>query len=88
MTMEQGHVAVYGPCWSCRRLFTYDPDRVPSLPVDLATNTPADVGEHAPGAEYVRLAICRTCVDRANDARRARGAPVIDVLPGAYLDEG
>jgi len=83
-----GYEVVFGPCWSCGVLFTFDAERVPSLPVDPVTNAPADVGEHAPDARYVRQPICRTCVDRANENRRQRGAPLIDVMPGAYLDEG
>jgi hypothetical protein len=31
-----------------------------------------------------REALCRSCVDRANELRRASDQPLIDVLPGAY----
>lgn len=79
---------MYGPCWSCGQLFTSDPELVPSVPIDPGTGLPSDLGQHAPGAEYVRQPICRTCVERANENRRAEGRPLIDVLPGAYLDEG
>jgi hypothetical protein len=83
-----GYEVAFGPCWSCGTLFTFDADLVPSLPVDPSTNTPADVGAHSLDAEYVKQPICRTCVERANENRRAHGRPLIDVLPGAYLDEG
>ena len=88
MNAQHGYLILYGACWSCGRLFTSDPDLVPSLPVDPVTNTPADVGAHADDAEYVKQPICRTCVERSNEQRRAAGRPLIDILPGAYLDEG
>ena len=81
-----GYEICYGPCWSCGRLFTFDAEAVPSIPIDRATNAPADIGDHEPGALYDRQPICRDCVGRANENRRAHGRPLIDVLPGAYLD--
>lgn len=29
-----GYMAATGPCWSCKRLFTFDPDKVPSIVVE------------------------------------------------------
>jgi len=78
----------FGPCWSCRRPFTFDAELVPSVPIDPATQTPADVGEHEPDASFVRQPICRDCVGRANANRLADGRELIHILPGAYLDEG
>jgi len=84
---SEGVEVCFGPCWSCRRAFTFDAELVPSIPIDPMTNTPADVGEHAPGASFVRQPICRDCVGRANANRASAGRPLIDVLPNAYLDE-
>jgi hypothetical protein len=84
----------YGPCWSCGRLFTFDPDLVPSLPIDPETNRPVDVDEHGePGrawtaeeyARTVKQPICEACIGKSNDLRAAKGQPPIPVLPGAYL---
>jgi hypothetical protein len=36
--------------------------------------------------EGVRRQICRNCVARANELRRHNGNPLIEVLPGAYVD--
>lgn len=77
-----GFVWALGRCWSCGALFGFDPDRVPSVPIDPATNTPPDMGGDA--ARAVRQPVCAACIERANDKRRASGEPLIMVLPGAY----
>jgi hypothetical protein len=60
-----------GHCYTCGKLITFSPTRVPSLPANL-TKT----GEKEP--------VCRDCVERANPARIANGLPPIEILPGAY----
>jgi hypothetical protein len=74
-----GYVFVMGPCWSCGALMTYNPVRVPSIPIDPATGQPAPHG--------VRQPICQACVDRANPERVANGLEPIVVHPDAYEAE-
>ena len=82
------YLVAFAPCYACGRLFPFDPELVPSIPVDLVNRLPADVGEHGPGAIFQRLPVCRDCIGRANENRRATGRPLIEVAPNAYLDEG
>jgi hypothetical protein len=76
-------------------LFAFDPDLVPSIPVDPFTQLPPDVAvARDPALDFDRVRerainrpVCRTCVDRSNAIRRADGRELIHVLPGAYPDE-
>lgn len=79
---DGAYLFAFGRCWSCRRVFTFDPDRVPSIPIDPATNLPSDLGGDP--AAVVRQPICRDCVDLSNDRRNRDGLDPIVVLPGAY----
>ena len=72
----------YGPCWSCGRMFTFNPDRVPSIQIDPVTQRPTDLGGDPARAR--REPICADCVERANAERRRDGREPIVVLPGAY----
>lgn len=58
-------------CFTCKQLFTCNPDLVPALPAS-ATGT----GEKEP--------VCLDCVTTANPRRIANGLEPITVLPGAY----
>ena len=80
--MSEQQLIAFGPCWSCKQPFAFDPDLVPSLPVDPVTNLPSDMGGDA--SRCVRQPICADCVEIANENRRAAGRELIDVLPGAY----
>jgi len=62
-----GYITVMGPCWSCHRIMSFSPTRVPSIMV---------AGR--------REAICRDCVDRANELRRGNGLDLIVPLPDAW----
>lgn len=62
-----------GTCCACKGLFSFNPERVPSVRV------PAPDGPREP--------ICKACVDRANPERVKRGLLPIQVLPGAYEAE-
>lgn len=77
-----GYEIVLGTCWSCQRPFTFNPDLVPSIPVDPVKNLPPDLGGDVSRA--VKQPICEHCVNRANLARRQNGMPEIEILPGAY----
>ena len=57
-----------GHCIACKRLFTFNPYRVPS--------SSAVTGEREP--------ICEDCVERINPKRIAAGLEPIVPLPGAY----
>ena len=86
---DHGIIFASGRCWSCRAFFTFDPDLVPSLPIDPKTNAPLDVdpapdGLEAARARAVKQPLCERCVAAANAARAERGAELIHVLPGAY----
>ena len=63
-----GYVTAMSPCIGCRRVFSYNPLRVPSCS--------AVTGKREP--------ICQDCVDRVNPMRIKNGLPPIMVLPGAY----
>lgn len=57
------------PCIGCKRVFTCNPDLVPSLLIE---------------ATGVKHAVCLDCVTSANPKRIKNGLPPITVLPGAY----
>lgn len=91
---DEPRIIAFGRCWACGHTFTFDPDLVPSVPIDPATNRPSDIsetgvplanGEWQPTGNEVKQPICEACVRRANENRRAAGRPLIDVLPGAYV---
>lgn len=79
-----GVLFVIGHCVSCRRPFTFHPDRVPSVRVTWKDGRPVAAldGEREP--------VCADCFDRLNAVRRAHGMAPVPLLPGAYdvADEG
>jgi hypothetical protein len=78
VTDQPGYFA-YGTCWSCGNSFTFNPHRVPSIPVDPAS------GKVTPRTEGgVRQPLCRSCCERANLMREAEGLPPWDVSDDAY----
>lgn len=79
-------MAVYAPCFACKRPFLFHPDLVPSIPIDPTNGLPADMGGDP--AKVEREPICRSCVQEANANRLAAGRELIVVAPGAYLEEG
>jgi len=58
-------------CFCCKRPFTYNPMRVPSIPADVS-----GTGTREP--------VCLGCVNAVNPQRIANGLPPIVPLPGAY----
>ena len=80
--VDDGYLFAFGPCWSCGRPFTFDPDRVPSIPIDPGTNLPSDMGGDPD--RVVRQPICRDCVALANNNRIRDHLDPIIILPGAY----
>ena len=84
-----GYMLAYGHCYTCGRGFTFDPDLVPSVPIDPYTNKPLDVDPSPDGlavarARAVKQPVCDECVRRINENRREMGRELIFVLPGAY----
>jgi hypothetical protein len=63
-----GYMMAYGPCIGCKRLFSFNPNTVPS--------SSAVTGHREP--------ICRNCVDRINPLRIKHGLPPIVPEPDAY----
>lgn len=68
-----GYAICTGPCICCNRIFSYNPNRVPS--------TRAMTGKREP--------ICRDCFEAVNLARAEKGMPPFALLPDAYepIDE-
>jgi hypothetical protein len=75
---------VIGTCWSCKNVFTFNADHVPSIPIDPTCNRPADMGGDP--AKCEREPLCSTCITRANIKRRASGQEPIYVHPDAYSE--
>ena len=83
--MTEGAAFAVGPCWSCGAVFAFDPDLVPSVPIDPVTHLPPDLGGDV--ARATRQPFCRRCLAEANVRRRSSGLPLWEVLPGAYADD-
>ena len=66
-----GFMTAMGSCFGCGRLFSFNPDRVPSITPPGGTREP----------------VCKDCVARANVIRAKNGAPLIVPVPGAYEPE-
>jgi len=64
-----------GPCVFCGRVFTFDPERVPSIPVDERGNVTLSGVKHP---------LCADCMTKINEFREFMGAQPIHVLAGAY----
>jgi hypothetical protein len=87
-----GYVYACSPCFTCGRLFTYNPHLVPSVPIDPETRHPLDVDEHgntqpidpAAAARAVKQPLCSTCITLVNERRVARGDEPIYIFPDAY----
>lgn len=99
-----GEIVGIGPCYSCRQVFMFVPEKVPCIMVDPATGIPPDVdpdtgkrlpdGTDVSGLTSERLAsldrrpLCKSCVAIVNDARKAHGEPPVEVAAGTYLEMG
>jgi hypothetical protein len=71
-----GYVSAVGPCLVCRRIFSYNPTRVPSHP--------ARDGKLVSDPSAPKLPICEFCIARINAERRKLGAPEWTVHADAY----
>ena len=72
-----------GPCCFCDAIFTFDPELVPSIPVDergaIAVD---DAGAFKPTT--FKRPICEQCMTKINRLREQHEMPAIAVLDGAY----
>jgi hypothetical protein len=73
--MNQPAYFVYGRCWSCGGSFTFNPHRVPSVPI-------LPNGEIGEGG--TRQPICRGCATLVNRNRERDGLPLWDTSDEAY----
>jgi hypothetical protein len=71
-----GTTIAMGICWSCGRAFGFNPDWVPSIPIDPMSNEPAIGGERRP--------LCELCVTAANERRVQNGGQPWSIHPEAY----
>ena len=63
-----GYALVIGSCYTCRRIVSFNPNRVPSVR----------------DKQDVRQPVCRECIEKANPVRKAEGLPEITIHPDAY----
>jgi hypothetical protein len=63
-----GYMTAIGPCISCGRIFSFNPDLVPS--------STAITGQREP--------VCEGCMKIINEKRKAMGLEPFEILPGAY----
>jgi len=63
-----GYVFMVGGCYVCGGIFSFNPMKVPSIR-DL---------------NGVRQAVCRKCVEAANEARKRKGLEPFSITDGAY----
>jgi hypothetical protein len=71
--MNGGVVMAFGPCLRCRRLFGFNPHKVPSMRINDGPKEP----------------ICEACFDYLNSFRESQGLEPWKRMPDAYepLDE-
>jgi hypothetical protein len=65
---RMGYAFMTGNCWVCRKLFTFNPVRVPSIR----------------DGSGVRQPICRNCIEMANRVRVIKGMEPFPVPGDAY----
>jgi len=66
-----GYMIGVGPCFTCRKNFAFDPDRVPSVPIDSVTGlAPDSDGARPDTGQYVKEPICPDCCKAINVERR------------------
>jgi len=84
-----GYVHLHGPCFVCKRVFSYNPNHVPSIYIDPETMLPPDVEPQAVGGfeRAERMPLCESCVTRGNEQRVAEGKEPFPIHPEAYEPE-
>ena len=69
------YVFCHGQFFSCKNLFGFNPELVPSIRVNSQ-------GQADPNGS--KEPICASCIARVNPKRIANGLEPIHILPGAY----
>lgn len=87
-------LVAFGECFACHRVFAFNPELVPSVPIDPITHLPPDLAVAAHpelelevvAARAIRQPVCESCVALTNRRRSAAGQPLIIPMAGAYLE--
>jgi hypothetical protein len=74
--MSMGFMVVFGACFMCGQPFSFDADRVTSVPIDPVTGKPPDLGGDPERAR--KEPICPPCCRRANVIRAQNGLELLD----------
>lgn len=72
--MTEGTLLGLGTCYVCAEVFAFNPDTVPSVPIDPDTGLPPDVGRTEP-ANAIRRPICDVCLPVINKLRAGLKLP-------------
>ena len=70
------YAILHGDCYSCKRIFSANPEKVPSMRID-DNGLQVLVG----GTQII---FCKPCVEKANRARERRGMDPLYIHPDAY----
>lgn len=75
-----------GPCYGCGRIFKFNPETVPSIPIDPITRVSPDQSDPpTPIERAVKQPLCEPCIEFVNAKRAEKGMKPWPVLRGAYL---
>lgn len=69
--MGESYFLALAPCIVCAVPFSFDPDTVPSMPIDPVTGKPPDLGGDP--ARATNQPICPACIKIVDPIREARG---------------
>ena len=69
--MTSGNTWATGPCVGCKRLFSFNPEKVTS----------------AQGPDHVKRPLCRSCAEKVNVILAENGQEQVRILDGAYAPE-
>jgi hypothetical protein len=69
--MDDGGVIAFGACVVCLVPFAFDPETVPSIPIDPTNGRSPDLGGDP--ARATKQPICPACARRVNPIREAHG---------------
>jgi hypothetical protein len=79
-----GYEVALAPCFTCKRTFAFDPERVVSVPIDPETGLPPDAqGARLDMGQYVKQPICPACCMVINEDRARLGLMLLDTTDTA-----
>jgi len=73
-----------GPCAFCGLVFTFNPERVPSIPSNAWEIAEIAESSGEPPAKGTMLPVCGDCMQKVNRLREQHNMPPLPILPGAY----